>query len=316
MKEYNKKIVSVLLAAAVCGTVLGGCAASEESKNINKDASQSATAGDHAGEKKVEVYIDDQNNPYFYDANGKKMLLFSIDYEDSMAEDGMEEDLTSGFIYDNYDNNGLSFTIPKGWFVEDTYGTPTVYKDADNIDNIDYNNCISIVPANFMLNYDMDKDKKVDKKFITNYFESFVKSGFYSDYKINSTGEGNIGSEKADMYDITVTYDNEDESVPDMPVEQSRTIIYVTKNKNCYVAAIKVPLDDEKTMQEYVDCFKSFTDSIKLPTEEQTKELLSQFEHDPKEITLDDETGDLIGEDEEIIIDNPAVDDDDAMLPE
>ena len=46
-----------------------GQAASEESKNINKDASQSAAAGDHAGEKKVEVYIDDQNNPYFYEGH-------------------------------------------------------------------------------------------------------------------------------------------------------------------------------------------------------------------------------------------------------
>ncbi len=316
MKKNNKKMISVLLAAAVCGAALGGCAFGDAGTEIKREANTATAEGEHAGEKKVEVYLDEDNNPYFYDANGKKMLLFSVDYEDSMAEDGMEEDLTSGFIYDNYDSNGLSFTIPKGWFVEDTYGMPTVYKDAEDIDKIDYNTCISIVPANFMLNYDMDKDKKVDKKFITNYFENFIKSGFYSDYKINATGEGTLGSEKADMYDITVTYDNTDENMPDMPSEQSRTIIFVSKNKNCYVASIKVPLDDEKTAQEYVDCYKSFADSIKLPTEEQTKQLLSQFSSESKEITLDDETGDLIGDDEEIIIDNPAVDDEDVQLSE
>ena len=292
MTSIKTRTVAALSAAVMAVCAFSGCASGDG--EIKKASADTPSSGEHAGEKKVEVYIDDNGTPYYYDAEGKKMMLFSVDYEDQSQFEDSAETIKEDFIYGHYDVSGLSFDIPEGCCVDDQLGGfPTVYKDEADPANIDYNNCISIIPAKFMLGYDMDKDKKVDKKYIEKYLKNSVANGLYSDYKINATGKGKVGDLDADMYDVTVTYKNE-EGMPDLPNEVARNIIYVTKEKNCYIVDIKVPVDDEATANVYTDLYKSFAASVKLPTEEQTKSLLKNYSMDPSEIVVEAEGDDLM----------------------
>ena len=293
MRSIKARTVAALFAAVMAVSAFSGCASGDG--EIKKASADAPASGEHSGEKKLDVYVDDNGTPYFYDAEGKKMMLFAVDYEEqSQFSEDSAEGIKADFIYGHYDVSGLSFDIPEGCCVDDQLGGfPTIYKDEEDPNNIDYNNCISIIPAKFMLGYDMDKDKKVDKKFVENYLKKSVENGLYTEYKINATGKGKVGEEDADMYDITVTYKNE-EGMPDLPNEKSRNILYITKGKNCYIAAVKVPVDDDATASVYTDIYKSLAASIKLPTEQQTKDLLKNYSMDPSEIVVEAEGDDLM----------------------
>ena len=314
MRSLKTKTIAALLAAVMASAALAGCAGKEDvnkKTSAGSDSAAETSAGAKTGEKKIEIYADDDDNIYYYDKDGKKMMLLAVDYDDQFGDTATDVDLSNFAIYGHYEgSNGLSFDIPDGWFAEDMYetGAPTVYKKDEAED---FN--IAIIPASFLLDYDMDKDKKVDEKAVKNYFETLVSCGLYEDYKINDKSAGKLGGKDADVYDITVSFKNDAEGA----LEKSRTVYYVTKEKNCYIGMVKVSLDSEASAKEYLDVFAKIAESTKLPSEEQTKEMMKKyFDEDASGVVMDeDELGDLGNDDVIPEIEVPGGDGEDKDLP-
>ena len=279
MKFFDTKKAAVLCAAVIACASFAGCSGSDKTESSSEDSSKSG------GDKKLELYIDDEGSPYFFDQEGNKMMLWASDYELSQQEDYDEAKDTSDYIYGSYDKNGISFTIPDGWLVDDSYGAPSVIKGTGP-DDLDVDNSISLVPVQMMFGDDVDPNAEVNEKFIKKYYQGLVDSEFYTEYKILKTGEGKIGDKQAKIFDIRLSYDEYDEE--GKPTKQTtRTIVYATTGDNVFTVVINCNDNDEE-VKAIVAAYESFADTIKLPNADQVKEMVSagQGEFD----TVDEES--------------------------
>lgn len=294
MKLFDTKKAAALCAAVIACTAFAGCSGSDKT---DSSSDGSDTSG---GDKKLEVFIDDEGTPYFFDQEGNKMMLWTSDYELSQQDEGKENVDPTEYIFDNYDKNGLSFTIPEGWLVDDSYGAPSVLKGT-GADDLDVENSISLIPVQMMFGNDIDPNTEVNEKFLKKYYQGLVDAGFYSDYKILKTGEGKIGDQQAKVFDISMTYDEYGED-GDTSKTTARTIVYATSGDNVFCVVINCDDNDEQ-VKTLTGVYESFADSIKLPNADQIKEMvnagMSEFESDDEDADFDDEA-------QEIEVETPA----------
>ena len=294
MKLFDTKKAAALCAAVIACTAFAGCS------DADKTDSSSDGSDNSGGDKKLEVFIDDEGTPYFFDQEGNKMMLWTSDYELSQQDEGKENVDPTEYIFDNYDKNGLSFTIPEGWLVDDSYGAPSVLKGT-GADDLDVENSISLIPVQMMFGNDIDPNTEVNEKFLKKYYQGLVDAGFYSDYKILKTGEGKIGDQQAKVFDISMTYDEYGED-GDTSKTTARTIVYATSGDNVFCVVINCDDNDEQ-VKTLTGVYESFADSIKLPNADQIKEMvnagMSEFESDDEDADFDDEG-------QEIEVETPA----------
>ena len=304
MKIINARIISVLCAAVLSCAALAGCSKSENTDSASKAESGESKSG---GDKKAEIFVDEDGIPYYFDKDGVKMMLWASEYEDNTEDmsDLSEQDPVE-YIYDEYDKNGISFKIPDGWLVDDSYGAPSVLKGKGQED-VDVDRSISIMPVQMFFGYDIEPNTKVTEKYIKKYYGEMVESGFYNKYELKSTSEGKIGDKTVKRFDIYVDYNGYDIDGNEVK-ETSRNIIYATNDDNCCLVVINCP-DSDEDVKTLTEVYESFADTVKLPNADQIKEIVSQFSGEFEE---DDEgVNDDFGDDgEEIVVESPDTPDD------
>lgn len=295
MKIFSARSLAALCAALFTAAALAGCASSD-----SKDSSGDSEGKSSGGDKKLEIYVDENDTPYYFDSEGNKMMLWASDYDISLQGDD-DEDYSDDYEYitGNYDKNGISFTIPDGWVVDDSYGAPTLLKGT-NADDIDYDNNFSILPSQLMFGSETDPDQEINEKFLKNYYKGLVEGEVYSSYKVKSEGEVKIGGEKGNAFSVALTYEGFDDEGNTTEISTT-SLIYATTGKN--VCLIVFSIDDPDKTDGLKAAYDSMSDSIKLPTAEQVKEMVADFSGELEE--GEEGAADFGDDGEEIVVDVP-----------
>ena len=272
----NKRIKQT--AAALCALTLSlacitGCSKSggDNSSSKGKDSSSKNSTSKDITDSKLDIYIDSDGAPYYLDTDGTKMMLFASPYENG------EEDPTENYVYDHYDNNGLSFDIPEGWYADDSYGSPTLFMQGEE-DNLD--EYFSIVPSSYVLDPD-DKGNYNTEKVIKKYYQDAVDEGYYLSFEITEKGDTKLGDVDAKYYIIRLSSD----SFSDSGEEEFIRIKYVITGGDNSHAVIMTSFDTDESFKKVVDAFDSISDTVKLPTAEQ----MAAAEEEDGEILYDDD---------------------------
>lgn len=269
-------ITRALLIAAVCAAALftAGCAASSDSSKAESkpDKTDSPAEIETSDGRKVEVYLDEDGTPYYIDSDGSKMMLFSTPFADPDDDDDPDDfdddpfedyDYTEDFIRGEYDQDNLKFTVPDGWFAENSFGTPILFQDFDDVTGINYDEYISIVPVSFV--FDPNEDGVVNEDMINAYFKELTDAGFYTEYDMLETGEISFSGIEANYYDIAAKI--EDDELTE--TFRTRYIITAGDNSHCFILE---SLDDDASFKKVLDAFDSFSGTITLPTAEQMEQ--------------------------------------------
>lgn len=281
----NKRIKQT--AAALCAFTLSiacitGCSKSDNDSSSSKDKSSSTEqkkTGKEITDSKLDIYIDKDGAPYYIDTDGTKMMLYA-----SMYENG-EEDPTENYVYDHYDSNGLSFDIPKNWYADDSYGSPTLFMQGEE-DNLD--EYFSIVPTNYVLDPD-DKGCYNSESVVKSYYEDGVSEGYYLSYEITEKGDTKLGTVDAKYYVLRVSSDSFSESGEE---EFIRIKYIITDGDNSH-AVIITSFDTDESYNKVVSAYEEIADSIKLPTAEQ----MAAAEEDDEYLLEEDENDEDTDED-------------------
>lgn len=279
--DITRKLVAAILCIAALGA--SGCSAASKDDNgknsgSDKKAEIPTSDPDEADDsaesdmQKVEVFLDEDGTPYYIDSEGTKMMLFSMPFaEDDDYDYGDDEylddyDYTQNFVRGEYDADGLKFTIPDGWFAENTFGAPMIFQDYAEGEEINYDETISIVPTAFV--FEPGEDGNITDEILEDYFAELIDNGLYSDYSITDSGDIIAAGIEARYYDIFAAIETDDTS------ESFRTRYIITSgdNSHCFILTA---LDDDESFKMVIDTFDSFSDTIVLPTAEQMKQALT-----------------------------------------
>ena len=303
----KKKILCIAAALSVCAvTALGaaGCSNSSSKKSTKKKSTASNVETfdsmlDETPEtdSKVDVYLADDGTPYYIGPDGKKMMIIAIEFADE--EDDIDLDPSSSEASDEehivrgeYNSDGLKFTVPDGWFADSTFGSPTLFRDYGEDEELDYNTNISIVPTEYVFTPDTDDEgekSEITEDIVKDYFDELKDSGFYSDIQFLGSGDIKAAGTDAKYYDIFSEIDEEDEG---KIAYRTRYIITPGDNSHCIIVT---SLDNDEQFNAVIETFSSFADTIQLPTAEQMQQLEEEAE---QEALLESEEEDETDEDE------------------
>ncbi len=285
-KELFARLSAAAVSAAVMLTV-SGCA-SQDKKTKSNTESKSDSATESTSEsvvdgKKVEVYLAEDGTPYYLNEDGEKMMLFATPFADE-SDDGADDsnyDVSEQFIRGHYSANGLEFTIPDGWFAEDSLGAPTIFQDFEQGEEINYDEAISIVPTSYI--FDSIENGEADEDAVESYFSELTEAGFYSSYELLGSGSVNVCGVDAKYFDIKASMPMDTESED---VFRTRYIVTPGDNSHCLILS---SLDTEESAKLVQDVFDSFSDTIKFPTAEQMKNTEAELEAEESEDLEEDE---------------------------
>ncbi|MCD8095302.1 MAG: hypothetical protein LUE12_04145 [Ruminococcus sp.] len=256
-----RKSIVYSVAAVMAISMLAGCSGSDDSSSESSDSDTSSDA-------KVDVYMDSDGYAYYYTEDGTKMMLYSYEYSEE------DEDDTSSYIYDYYDDeNGLTFTIPDGWYADDSYGYPYLFVDGDD----SYNEIMGFFPTTYI--FDADEDGNVGEDVIVSYYEELVEDETYTSYELTETGETTVGEYTGAYYDVTASYESDDDEE-----ESFRTRYIITEGDNSFCIML-MSLDDDDSFATVTDAFDEIYDTVTLPTTEQLG-----YDDEEEEDTEDEDT--------------------------
>jgi hypothetical protein len=262
--------------------------------------SESSDSKDSNSDSKLDIYLSSDGTPYYLDSDGSEVYLSTTTATEDSDDDS---DSTDSYIYGNYDSNGLKFDIPDGWYVDESFGSPTIFEVTDD-GNPNYDEYITLMPTSSILGSDVTS---VDKSTIEDYFTELVDAGYYTEFTTTDSGEYTVAGYDADYYDITVSYTLEDGG--DTYSFRGRYIF--TQGDNSY-SIMLTSLDDDDSFTKVEDLYNEFVTTLTLPTadeiaaaeEESSVDLDTD---DAEEIDLSD-LEDLIVEDEDTTEDESADD--------
>ena len=273
MNKGIKQTTAAILALSLSVACVTGCSKTAKDDSSKGESSKSAGNSANTDDSKLDIYIDEDGAPYYFDTDGSKMMLFASPYEST------DDDPTENYIYDHYDSNGLTFDIPEGWYADDSYGSPTLFMDGEE-DNFD--EYISIVPSNYVLDPDDDGSYNTEKV-IKAYYDDAVSEGYYLSYEISDKGDTKLNGVDAKYYVLKVTSDTFSEEGE----EETIRIKYIITGGDNSHAVIMTSLDTDESYDKVVGAFDSIADTVTLPTAEQMKE--AEEAYDDEEILLDDD---------------------------
>ncbi len=269
----NRKITAAVCAAVLALCSFASCSDSDSSsETTNNSKAQNGEDGKNP-DSKLDIYIDEDGTPYYYDTDGNKMIIYSYPADD-LEEEEEEYDPSQYITYDKYDAGGLSFDIPEGWYADSTYGAPMIFEDAEEGEE-NYDEYISVTPTYMVLD---NAETEVTEDVVKENFDSLIEAGYFKKYEITSTDNVKVAGYDADSYDISFTYSLDEDEV----VYRSRYIF--TSGDNSYCLTIS-SLDTDESFKKMTDLLDELIKTLKLPTAEQ----MNAAQQDNEDIYLDDE---------------------------
>ncbi len=269
--DFKKTLaLAAAFSVAACSLCTGCSDTDDATTSAESEASEET-------ESTVDIYLDDDGYPYYYTEDGTKMILYAY-------EDEEEEEVT--YIYDEYDVDGLYFEIPDGWYVDDSYGAPTMFIDSE--DDYNYDEVITILPTSYV--FESDEDGTYPDDIVTSYFDELIEEGYYTSYELTDSGEGTaIDGNATKYYDITAYYETTDDDGNDTE-EGFRTRYIISDGDNSYSVIIN-SLDTDDSFDMVVETYESMVGTIVLPeAEEETEEEAEEDTEEDTEEETEEET--------------------------
>ncbi|MCD7740987.1 MAG: hypothetical protein LUI06_02125 [Ruminococcus sp.] len=156
-----------------------------------------------------------------------------------------ESDISSIF-YEHYENDDLSFDIPDGWYVDDSYGYPYFFvSDDENTDEL-----MEIMPTKNFFPDAKENSTAID--LVTDYCDEEIDSGYFSDYEITESGVLTAKSFEAQYADVTAQYES---------YEPDRTR-YILTDKNYLI--ILISLDTDESQEFVLSSYQDLCDTIEF----------------------------------------------------
>ncbi len=280
MRSNDIKLrITAFMAAAVMAAGLAGCGSSEKKGGSDSKSGVGEPAESVIDGKKVEVFLAEDGTPYYVNEDGEKMMLFATPFADENddstdVDDGDESfDTTQNYIRGEYSSNGLEFTIPDGWFAEDSLGAPTLFKDMGDGAELNYDEVISIVPTNYV--FTTFENGEADEESIKSYFKDLSDAGFYTQFELLGSGTLPVCGLDAKYFDLKATMPKEGGDGEE--VFRTRYIITPGDNSHCFILA---SLDTDESAEYVQSIFDTFAATMKLPTAEQMNNTDAYLEDD------------------------------------
>lgn len=192
-----RKLLCAVSAFTITASAFAGCGSSDSSGSSGSEDSVSITFSEtddsSAEDEPVTIYLDEYDQPYYYDSEGNQVYLTTE-----------EEEYSYEPIYGEYSEDGVSFTIPDGWYADTSYGYPIIIEDGDDA----MYSYACIIDSSWLV--DADFEDITSDNFVE-MFDSYVEGGYYSSYTIDESDISSLSVYDAKGYVITTVYEGDED---------------------------------------------------------------------------------------------------------
>ena len=193
----SRKIITSIMCLAVAVS-MAACAKTDNSEN-NRKSSKSDSSSSNT-KREVKIYTD-EDGAFYYDDDSNVMRLSA--YPENGEEEAYEAPEP---IYGTYDQDGVKFDIPDGYYADTSFGLPVVYSEDENLTNEN-------VGITTQTMYNGGTFEEASLEYLENEYKEYKETESIREYEIKEIKDiTDVNGTKAKAYSIAVTIGEDDEN--------------------------------------------------------------------------------------------------------